>query len=399
MKRDSLYFLGHNKFFVLFCVHLFSSIGEWLTTVGAMVLIYDQMHVATGLSFLLLVRALPTLLFSPIAGVIADRFDRRKILFYTEILRGICLLPLIFTQQTWTVYCVVCLVSSIGVFSYPAITALVPNVTKRQWVVRANAWLSTGEMAALFIGPSCASLILEWCPISYIFLVDALSFILFGLVVTSISSTQEKGLPRSVPWWKEFLQAFSFFTSSASGTRVLLGDTICWLTMGILGTLELPFCTQILQISSNMYGYLLALSGLGAILFLPISERIPSKSSLILYFFGMIFFQVGIIAYSYQSTFYGAVFILLLLGATESAFTVGSRSYLQLTASDSVLGKIMSQKNVLERVGFIVGIGCGGMVPMFISSADLSLRFLGAFSLGCGSLFLLLHIKESVCRS
>ena len=84
-----------------------SLLGDWFNLLASAALITQLTNSGVAISYLFLVRHLPVFLFSPIAGVIADKYDRRNILIMTDLLRGITVLSFLFIRsadQLWLLY-------------------------------------------------------------------------------------------------------------------------------------------------------------------------------------------------------------------------------------------------------------------------------------------------------
>lgn len=114
-----------------------SSLGDWLGLLATTALAkqfagasYSKANVAIAGVFI--VRLLPSVLIGPFAGVIADRFDRRRLMYVGDIVRGLLTISIVLVQTYWWLYTAIALIEIVGLFWGPAKDATVPNLVPRE---------------------------------------------------------------------------------------------------------------------------------------------------------------------------------------------------------------------------------------------------------------------------
>ncbi len=105
---EYLDFLKRNQNFrYLWWGNVISLLGDWFNLIASAAVVTELTNSGVAISYLFLVRFIPQFLFSPIAGVIADRYDRKKILIIADLLRSVTVLGFLFihtSNQLWLFY-------------------------------------------------------------------------------------------------------------------------------------------------------------------------------------------------------------------------------------------------------------------------------------------------------
>ena len=178
------------QFRFLWLAQVISLTGDWFNTI-ALVIIVNR-YTASGLAVggLFIARALPPFLLGPVAGVIADRFDRRKILILSDVLRAgivLCFLLVNRPEHLWLLYMLTILQFSISAFFEPARAALVPALVEESELLIANTLSSITWSAMLALGGAIGGLTASFFGVRVSLIVDAASFMASAALVLSIS--------------------------------------------------------------------------------------------------------------------------------------------------------------------------------------------------------------------
>jgi MFS family permease len=219
-----------------------------------------------------LAAGLPTLALTMIGGSAADRFDKRKILIATQIAQiafalGLGWLVFIGQIQIWHVMFFAALLGVSIAFEMPAISALVPELVKREQIASAVALDRSVFHGSRLIGPSLAGLFVGWWGAASAFFANAFSFL--ALIVALIS------LPRRSVGTKEeeekrrsgILEGFRYVRSDRTILSMIM--LIALTTIFIFPTISvmLPlYVRNVLRLGPDSMGWLMATSGTGAFL-------------------------------------------------------------------------------------------------------------------------------------
>jgi MFS family permease len=172
--------LRHNRNFrLLFFGQTVSQLGDWFNSVAVFALLLDLTGSATAVAWMMIVQFLPMAIVGPLAGVVVDRVDRRRVMIATDLLRGVFILGLLLVrtrEQVWLAYAVMALTVTGTAFFEPARTATIPNVTSRDELMPANALSSATWAAMLALGASAGGLVTALAGRDVAFVINSLSF-------------------------------------------------------------------------------------------------------------------------------------------------------------------------------------------------------------------------------
>ena len=199
--------LRHNRDFrYLWLGSVISQLGDWFNVIAAAELITRLTDSGLALSGLFVARFLPLFLFSPIAGILADRFNRKNILILSDVLRGVTVLGFLLVRDAADLplfYLLTITQFALSAFFTPARGALLANVVRSDELVAANALDSLTWSTMLALGAFLGGVVAALFGAETAFVVDGLSFGLSALVIGRIGHVGRDGIPPLLPASKE----------------------------------------------------------------------------------------------------------------------------------------------------------------------------------------------------
>ena len=251
---------------------LISDTGTWMQVMAQGWVMSTLTNKAIMLGLVNLAAGLPTLALTMIGGSAADRFDKRKILIATQIAQiafalGLGWLVFIGQIQIWHVMFFAALLGVSIAFEMPAISALVPELVKREQIASAVALDRSVFHGSRLIGPSLAGLFVGWWGAASAFFANAFSFLaliiaLISLPRRSIGTKEEEEKRRS-----GILEGFRCVRSDRTILSMIM--LIALTTIFIFPTISvmLPlYVRNVLRLGPDSMGWLMATSGTGAFL-------------------------------------------------------------------------------------------------------------------------------------
>jgi len=197
-----------------------SVIGSGLTQFALGLWVYQQTGSVTRFALIALASVLPRLLFSPLAGVLADRWDRRRVMIYSDLIAGIGTLviaSLFFTHQLaiWQIYLLTAISAVCNTFQWPAYTSAVTLLVPQAQLGRANGMIQFGQAAAEILTPTLAGVLLVAIKMWGILLVDMLTFLV------AVGTLVFVRFPMPAGAQKHHAVRSSFFNDAAAGWRYI----------------------------------------------------------------------------------------------------------------------------------------------------------------------------------
>ena len=171
---------GNRNFRSLWFGSLVSLLGDWFNTIALYTLVRELTGSAFALGAILSVKLLPWALASPFAGVLADRFDRRKLMIGADLIRAVLVLGFLFVDEASEIgwlYVLAALQVIVGAVFQPAKNALLPRIVERRGLVTANTILSATWSTMLAVGAAAGGLATDAFGRETVFLLDSLTYL------------------------------------------------------------------------------------------------------------------------------------------------------------------------------------------------------------------------------
>ena len=283
--RGLLRALKHRDLRLLFGALAVSVAGSWAYNVALIVYAYEETHSATWVAAASLGRFVPVLLFQSYAGVLAERFERIKVMVASDLLCAFWMsLVAVLAGLHAPVAAVLVFAALTSVTSSvytPAVSAMIPQIAGEEDLAAANALNGTIDNLAIIAGPAIGAVLLLAGPPPVAFAVNAASFAFSALVVGRI---KERSTPSDVAAegnpWQQVLGGFRAITTSATAA-VLVGFSVLASFVYGTDTVALMYVSKDrLGTGANGYGYLLAALGVGGVLAAFLVDRLAGSRRL-----------------------------------------------------------------------------------------------------------------------
>ncbi len=183
-KREKLvgYFellQSNSNFRWLWAGQVVSLLGDWFNIIASAILIHNLTESGLALGILFTIRMLAPFFVAPLAGICADRFNRKHILIITDIVRGLLLLGFLFVKDAndiWLLYLLTTLLFGVSGFFSPARSAILPDVTSQRELGTANALSATTWSVMLAFGAAIGGVTAGLFGVHTAFIIDGLTF-------------------------------------------------------------------------------------------------------------------------------------------------------------------------------------------------------------------------------
>ncbi len=369
-KQQSMFAVFRKRNFTLLWLgQLVSEFGNGLTSITASILVYRETGSAASVGLMLMATALPSLLFGLIAGVFVDRFDRKRILIVSDLLRGllIFLIPVLLPYGIIWLYVLVMLSSAVTQFFSPAQASLIPDVATDEELAAANSLLVATTTGALGLGFAAAGLISSAFSPEVAFYLDALTFLLSAGMFTMfkirpLEVTEDTSVAIVVENLKEGLH---FLWDSPAVRSVWLVFIPVYAVFGLHNSLLLPFSDRALGATEFQYGLIegVAMVGFvaGALLMARLADRLREGQWIVLSLAGMGLLTV---IYSQLQSINVAIALGVLMAFLNVPSFVGRQLIIQRYTTREVRGRVNSAFFFTRDAFFMVGMGLAGLADL-----------------------------------
>lgn len=239
----------------LWLSQVISLTGDWFNLIATTTLVAKMSGSGIAMSSLFLARLLPPFFLGPIVGVVADRFDRRKILITSDILRIFVVLGFLLVKgasQLWMLYALTILQLSISAFFEPTRAALMPSFVKRENLVTANALDGTTWSTMLALGAALGGLATLVLGLSAAFIIDALTFALSAYFVSRIISPKQPEntqVPQSS--LNSYIDGLRYLWHQPHILALALVKGAMALSFGVADVIQVMFAENVFRIGEN----------------------------------------------------------------------------------------------------------------------------------------------------
>ncbi|SKC81392.1 MFS transporter [Ohtaekwangia koreensis] len=326
-----------------------SLIGTWMQRTAVYWLIYEKTQSSFMLGVAVFAAQFPSFLFSILGGVIADRYNRYKVLLFTQLASLIqaallTTLVLLDNYMVWQILALSVLLGIINAFDVPARQAMVYDmVDNKEHLPNAIALNSSMVHTARLIGPAVSGLVLQQYGAAICFLVNALSFI---AVITSL-------LCMKLPPYKKREHVNNAFIDLKEGFGYLKNTpaiSTIMLMLACISLLALPYITllpvyakEIFLGEASTFGYLNSFVGLGAVCGAFFLASLKSGTNLKkVLFFNTLIFGLGLIIFSHLTHLPIALLAIAFTGFGMMSQTTISNTLIQTTVAPAMRGRVIS---------------------------------------------------------
>ena len=356
--------LRHNPDFArLWLAQVVSLLGDWFNTIVLSALVAEYSGGSgRAVSLFLLARFIPPLLVGPFAGVLVDRFDRKKLLILSDVCRAVVVLLFLLArgpEWLWLIYVLTIVQFSLSAVFEPGRNAIMPSLLRRDDLVQANTLSSVTWSVMLAIGAIVGGIVALVFGTQIALVIDAATFILSALLVTQIrlhpeyalveDSADSSGNAQSETGFVDGLRYLRRHPATLAALLVKTGQSV-----GNVDALMVIYATELFIMGTDTttpLSIMYAAFGIGAIIGPILLNRFNDGSVRImrrLIVIGFVWIVLGWFVMGGAATLPLVLLALVLRAMGGSANWTYSSVIIQKSVADKYLGRMFS----LDMAGF-----------------------------------------------
>lgn len=314
-----------------------------------------------------LVAYLPMTLFSPIAGIAADRVNRKFVCIFSDMAMGIAamiyaILLCSFDLPVWTVFIMLCVRGIGSTFQQPAIQSIIPQLVPSDQLVKTNGWMQLMNAGSFFLGPVIGASLYAAFPMSVVLLSDVIGAILASVALAVVKVPKlDKRQSEGGNMVRQFREGLSVFQEDKKLLYLVLGEAFCMFFYAPLSSFY-PLMTSDYFELSAMYGSAVELAFavgmmVSSLLFssvLNVKRKIRASFSG-LFGMGISAAICGVIPPVYIGWFFFAI-ACICLGASGNVHSIPLTEYIQETVAPEKMGRAFSVLTLISSVTMPIGL-------------------------------------------
>ncbi len=378
--------LKHRNFRLFFGGQLISLIGTWMQTIAQTWLIYRLTGSAVLLGVLGFVSQIPIFLLSPVGGLAADRWPRRRVVIMTQaasMVLAFILAALTLTARIriWEIIILASCLGTVNAFDVPARQSFLIEMVVREDLLNAIALNSSMFNGARLVGPAIAGLLVAWIGEGWCFFANGVSYlaVIAGLLLMQIKRSlpvHDGGSPL-----EKLREGFRFarHTVPIRGLLLLVAP-VSFMTLPFSVLMPI-FADRILHGGASAYGTLMGAVGVGALLGalgLAVRQQLRGLGNIVAY--SAMGLGTSLILFSFSRLFWLSIAVLTLAGFAMMTQFAATNTLIQAMVPDRLRGRVMSIYSMLflgmtplgsllageiaSRIGAPVTVAIGGVVSL-----------------------------------
>lgn len=365
---------GNPNYRSLWFGEIISLFGDWFNLIASAALISHLTGSGLAVGALFVIRMLAPFLVSPIAGVFADRYNRKRLLIFMDLSRAVIVLGFLFVRdanQVWILFSLTALQLAVSGFFYPTRNAILPDIVSRNELGTANA-LSAGSWSVMLaLGAAIGGIVAGQWGIYPAFVIDAITFLLSAFFINRIQYKPVLSLTQSNPSLrtahKQYIEGLRYITHHVDVMLItLLKGAFALIVGGAFQVIQVSLAEQVYVIGEGggtSLGLLYAVAGVGTGIGPIFFRRFTGDRNRPLQIAIAISYAVAALGLIITAPLIG--FGLVLLGTFFRAFGGGvnwvfSTQLLLQTVPDTIRGRVFSTEFAIFTLASAMGAAAGG---------------------------------------
>jgi MFS family permease len=340
--------------FTFFWTGLFiSNVGTWMQMTATNWLLYQLTDSPLQLGLNGVFRAAPAIAFGLFSGTFADRYDRRWLLLWTQVVLGWLAFTLGMLDQSghiqaWHIYAFTFLSGMVGSLDGPARQALFPSLVPRAVLPNAVALNSLLWKGAALLGPTLGGIAISLMGTAGAFYANGTSF-LAVVIALLLMRTSSKGESQRHAFLTQTKEGISYIVSKPIILGVMVMEAVSSL-FGLDHAMLTIFASDILKVGADGFGLLQSARGLGAVIgssyYIGLGQG-PRQGRIL--FISAILYGVGFAAFGLSPSFLLSLLLLAFVGITDTIWAAARGTMLQMITPERFRGRVMGVFQLSNR--------------------------------------------------
>lgn len=353
ISRESIVALQHRNFRLIWIGLLVSFTGSVMQNAALLwhvSLLVPPERKGLALGFVGLVKVVPVVVFSMISGVVADAWDRRKLMLFTQtaatlVALGLAAIAFYDVRKLWMIYVLAAVASAVGAFDLPARNALVPTLVPREHLPNAISLNTIMFQTASVAGPSLGGIVIAVSNVGWAYAANAVSFLFVIAALLMMRDIPERAPSapgsRDDVSWHAALEGLRFVFRAPLIRSTMLLDFFATFFSSAMALLPI-FAQDVLRVGAQGYGWLYAAPAAGAVIMsaimVPMTERIQRRGPTLLW--AVAGYGLATVVFGVSRSFWLTFSCLAMTGATDTVSMIIRNVIRQLETPDRLRGRM-----------------------------------------------------------
>ncbi|MDP7991392.1 MFS transporter [Bacillus sp. MHSD_36] len=348
-----------------------SLLGNNLSRVALPILIYQKTgsSLATGSAFAL--QELPSAIFGPLLGALADRWNRKLMIIFADIGRALLLLVIILVQDPPLIFASIFMIGILNALYFPVRVAILPEIVPRDLFPTVVSLHGATQQIAQIVGPSIAAIIISLTGPKLALVMDMISFAIGAIVTTMVFiPVQKTSKPNNI------------IVDIKDGVSYLLNNKLIrmlnffWIILsfgfGGINVLLLFYLVEI-KIETSYYGLLMSLITVGMFVGIVFGPKVKENYKRIYIFFTPVVFGLCFCILKFNIGFLGLLIIVTILGFLYGLFNVIASVIFGQNIPNEIRGRVYATATTFTTLAYSISSFSSGALEKNVKISNIFL--------------------------
>lgn len=374
-----------------------SNFGNWIYLIALNVLVYNLTKSAAAIAGIYMIGPLARIFASFFAGSFIDRTNKRHMMIFADLLRGILVLLVPFMQSIWFIYLLLFIINIAASFFGPSSVFYITKFVPEKDRLRFNSILSFLNSGSFLIGPALAGILIYAIGTTWTVIINALSFFIcawFIFLLPDVDERLEETKQRITFQMikKDFKLVGHFLMSNRIFFIIFFLFQMTLMIFFALDSQEITFIKQHLAVNDQLYGVLVSVCGVGSICGAALCTFLANRLSIRIYIsFGLLLTSISYTCFYASNSFIFAMIAFISLGFFMSFSNTGFDTFYQQQVPSHLMGRFGSTAAIFQNLlqlllTFILGL-CANWFPLQITTVLVGIISIVLALLLCGFLY------------
>ncbi len=352
------------SFFIFSISQGISNLGDAFQFIAITTLLVNISGNGLSAGFAIVSTPICSLFLSPFAGSLGDRFNEKYVLIFLDVFRGLIAILFVLSEEIWSIYCLMLLLSSIEILYNPSRKKLISCLLKNKEFMIGNSIISGISGLTFVIGPLLAGFIINFLGIKTIFYINSLTFFMSALLIIFIKTNKKyiffktKGKKTKEKIYEGIITGFTYFNNTPRIKFLVFMGTALALGTASVNMTFYSFAFDFLKVSSKSWGIMMSVFYgarlIAMSLSLLFSGQINRRITTSMY---ICFLSVAIIWFCYGNINNLILIVVLqfLEGTALGLVEILLNSQLQIVSQEDYMARVISINDVINNFGKLFG--------------------------------------------
>jgi MFS family permease len=362
----------------LWTAQVVSVFGDFLAIFAVLSYVSFNLHAtAVQVTLISISFMIPFAVIGPVAGVFVDRWNVKRTMIASDLIRAVLALALVFAGNLAEIYGILFLLSAVSTFFVPAQSVTVRTIVPREGLLSANALIQQAFQVMRIISPALAGAFVGWFGASFCYYIDSVTFLFSASMIATLVIAREPAVPdkdshplKSV--LNDLLEGVKFIFTHPTISFVIIAMAAGMFAVSCFGPLIAVYVRDELQANSLAFGIINSLIGVGMILGTVVISRFGkevSKTHLALG--GLFTMGAFVVVMAAFKTIAAASAGMLGLGIGVLFVIVAAQTLMQGQTPAQLVGRVSSSFMAVLSVSQLVGLVISGSLAQTLGIRNL----------------------------